>query len=422
MKPINFKMSQALLLSAFVLAGCNQGFELVSIQPNQNSNSNSPTPTIDPIDSEDPDSPANNIPSDPPSGGGGSDPNLRTLMNATFTDSQTPQVSGQADILFVIDNSGSMSEEQQMLANNFQTFISGLTASSNTFNYRIGITSTDFAGTTGVSFSRTQAYSSFLNFGPGGLISKLLSPASSTPKYLTSDMDPDFVRSQFVASANLGTGGSGYENGIETFRRFLTLTTPGRVNSDFMRDDNTRLDVILISDEDAHNPSNQSQYLRANTSAFNSYLDQTVAQISAAKNGRGANMIKYHSIVGFENSNASCSLFSTGGLRGEGLAYLALSNRTGGMKIDLCRSENFANDLLTLGSVISSSIRRVFSLNQVPANVANIKVFLNGTLIPQSTTNGWSYTESSNSVTIHGMNLESLTRINVQVDYQYWSN
>ncbi len=62
-------------------------------------------------------------------------------------------VNKDVDILFVIDNSGSMGEEQATLAQNFASFINVLEQPEVEANYRIGITTTDngnpWCGTTG---------------------------------------------------------------------------------------------------------------------------------------------------------------------------------------------------------------------------------------------------------------------------------
>ncbi|MCH9688916.1 MAG: VWA domain-containing protein [Deltaproteobacteria bacterium] len=52
-------------------------------------------------------------------------------------------VNKDVDILFVIDNSGSMGEEQATLAQNFEAFINVLEAPEVEANYRLGITTTD---------------------------------------------------------------------------------------------------------------------------------------------------------------------------------------------------------------------------------------------------------------------------------------
>jgi len=52
-------------------------------------------------------------------------------------------INKDVDILFVIDNSGSMAEEQALLSKNFAAFIGVLEAEDVLANYRIGITTTD---------------------------------------------------------------------------------------------------------------------------------------------------------------------------------------------------------------------------------------------------------------------------------------
>ena len=52
-------------------------------------------------------------------------------------------INKDVDILFVIDNSGSMAEEQALLSKNFASFINVLEAEDVNANYRIGITTTD---------------------------------------------------------------------------------------------------------------------------------------------------------------------------------------------------------------------------------------------------------------------------------------
>jgi len=59
-------------------------------------------------------------------------------------ESYTVQV-GQVDILFVIDNSGSMSEEHRRMAESFPNFVQGLNIAG--LDYRIGIVTTDVEST-----------------------------------------------------------------------------------------------------------------------------------------------------------------------------------------------------------------------------------------------------------------------------------
>jgi len=52
-------------------------------------------------------------------------------------------INKDVDILFIIDNSGSMAEEQELLSKNFKAFIDVLEAEDVNANYRIGVTTTD---------------------------------------------------------------------------------------------------------------------------------------------------------------------------------------------------------------------------------------------------------------------------------------
>lgn len=69
-------------------------------------------------------------------------------------------VNKDVDILFVIDNSGSMGEEQATLARNFERFINVLEEPGVEANYRIGVTTTDngnpYCGTTGPEAGRLR--------------------------------------------------------------------------------------------------------------------------------------------------------------------------------------------------------------------------------------------------------------------------
>ncbi len=61
----------------------------------------------------------------------------------TQSDTLPLSVNKDVDILFVIDNSGSMAQEQATLARNFERFIAKLEDDDVNANYRIGITTTD---------------------------------------------------------------------------------------------------------------------------------------------------------------------------------------------------------------------------------------------------------------------------------------
>ena len=143
-------------------------------------------------------------------------------------DEITQSVKGKVDVLWVIDNSCSMYEEQSTLIRNFPRFISYFIDSG--LDWHIGVTSTDMdpgeePGTHGI-----------LN-----RIGEIRFIDESTPNPI------DF----FQDLASLGTRGSGMERGLEAVFSAISVHDGCDHNRDFYRRD-ASLSVIVISDEQDH--------------------------------------------------------------------------------------------------------------------------------------------------------------------------
>jgi hypothetical protein len=133
-------------------------------------------------------------------------------------------VEGKVDILFVVDNSGSMGDDQEILTNNFATFIASAAANGSS-DFQIGVTSTD------------------VEIEYGGLAGRLNgNPAVLRPS------TPNLIDT-FAAHASLGTQGSGYELGLEAMRLALSEPLASTTNAGFHRP-NAALSIIVVSDED----------------------------------------------------------------------------------------------------------------------------------------------------------------------------
>jgi hypothetical protein len=422
MKPSTVYFTKALSLSCFVLVGCNQGFELASFTANPTNNS----PSGDGSNTAEPDKrtgddttiptggndPQNNDPSVPPRD------NAR-LVSAIESSTQTIENRRKADIVFVIDNSGSMKEEQTLLSQNFNQFISGLTSQIENFDFHLGVISTDYSGSIGMPYNNQEAYGTFLQNGRGSLLAKIDSGSASTPLFLTSVMDPTYLTQRFTANVNLGTKGSGNENGIETAANSMaaSLNTAGAHNHGFFRN-GVQKNFVIVSDEGATAPDDR--YWRENPTGWATYKAQKVAGMNAAAASMGSGNVKIHSIVGFENAPSSCALGSANSLRGTGVEYIEVSNDTGGLSINLCDTAGFSTQLLTLGTVIADTLVRSFNLGHSPSSVDSIRVFLNNSEITRSETNGFSYDRASNRIIIHGLGLETLETITVRIEYTYF--
>lgn len=123
------------------------------------------------------------------------------------------------DILFIIDNSGSMFDDQALLAENFQSFFEvGLLGGAPSF--QVGVTTTDVLSE-GAARGRLVGSPAILDAG--------------TPE----------LESAFAANVLVGIDGAGLELGLEALR--LALEHPD--NSRFLRRD-AALSVVFVTDEE----------------------------------------------------------------------------------------------------------------------------------------------------------------------------
>lgn len=131
------------------------------------------------------------------------------------------------DILFVIDDSGSMSQEQTTLQNGLAAFINTLANSPVANDFQVGVTTTSVADFNGTA-----------NPNAGVLVPPGVMPSSS----------PTLV-SDFQAAVVVGTTGFGREQAFEAARLAIEKSAAGQPNAGFIRP-GARLAVIMLSDED----------------------------------------------------------------------------------------------------------------------------------------------------------------------------
>lgn len=161
-------------------------------------------------------------------------------------------VNRDLDLLFVIDNSGSMQQEQDSLKANFPKFIDVLNRIQGGLpNVHIAVVNSDM-GTVNSGITTVQGCNSTL--GSDGVMREL--PNQPNVRYI-SDIKDDVTGTRttnypagqlaqtFSAMASVGTGGCGFEMHLNSMRR--ALENPA--NAGFLRPD-AYLAVIIIADED----------------------------------------------------------------------------------------------------------------------------------------------------------------------------
>jgi len=188
------------------------------------------------------------------------------------------------DILFVIDNSDSMRQEQENLATNFPKFIQVLDSiEGGRPSVHIGVISSDI----GIDPYAAEACS---GRGDDGLLQNApriagCSPPNGGARYLediplaSGGRQTNYngsLEDAFACIAQLGTSGCGLEQHLESMRRALD---PGNVaNAGFIRDD-AYLAVIIVADEDdcsardtaIFNPARELDNISSPLGVFSSY-------------------------------------------------------------------------------------------------------------------------------------------------------
>jgi hypothetical protein len=146
----------------------------------------------------------------------------------------------QMDVLFVIDNSPSMKQEQQNLSDNFDGFVESLRQfQGGTVDFRIGVTTTAFPMSFSELVVQTPAASG-----------TLLKTADMNEPWLSSS-DPD-LSARFRALATVGTNGAWDEQPLKAMRAALidrTADEQTAQNAGFVRP-NALLALVVLTDED----------------------------------------------------------------------------------------------------------------------------------------------------------------------------
>jgi hypothetical protein len=274
-----------------------------------------------------------------------------TLTNASDRFVQNTAQEAKVDILWVMDNSGSMGDEQEALASNFNTFINNFLERD--VDFQMAVTTTDPRSI------RRLRDGSFANVNGDGQL-------ASDPSRLTSAAaaaNRDQFIADFQSAITVGVRGSGTETGLHTSKRFFERY------SDWARDD-AFLIVVYISDEE-----DQSNRINETT------VEQYVAALQGIKAQAG--MTKMYSIVTQEIDPSK--QWETIGAR-----YAQASRLTGGEVADI--HQDFYTTLSNFGSRILDLLDS-FPLSGVPVGT-DISITMNG----QPLAAGWTYDEASRTI------------------------
>jgi hypothetical protein len=280
----------------------------------------------------------------------------------TFTQDQQPK----ADILLVIDDSGSMSDKQASLASNFASFIQYAVAAN--VDYHLGVTTT-----TAECSSNTGCLSSVAIGG------ELERDATTGLRFITPSTPA--VSTVFGRLVRVGTNGAGLETGLEPAVLALTPPMIANQNAGFLRTD-ANLAVVVISDASDQSPQPVSYYQNRliNVKGFNRL-----------------SMFTFSNIGPYMNPPPSASAACQYDYDYDPSRYQQVVMATSGVRDEICNT-NWSTTLQNLGRT-SFGFRTQFYLNNTPDLTGGhtITVKVNGVVVATGAST-WTYDGASNTI------------------------
>mgnify|MGYP006193823755 CR=1 FL=1 len=258
---------------------------------------------------------------------------------------QSESQTKKLDIVWIIDNSGSMADEQDDLGSNFSAFIDEFITKD--VDFKMAITTTDASSD---SKKGRMVYGSDV---------KLTSAKAQE--------DEDQFKSDFESLVKVGISGSGSEKGLAASEGFMQ-----KYSSSFLRSD-AYLAVVVLSDEEDQSDKNVKFYT--------DYL-------KTFKNEAG--LVKVYTIADINKTNSGYGI-ATGADR-----YIEASNQTAGVVSNI--RDDFYMSLAAMGDSIINLLDS-FALAHTPV-AGSLKVYVNGV-----ETTGYTFDSNSRSIKFNTNNL-----------------
>ncbi len=294
------------------------------------------------------------------------------------------------DILFVVDDSPSMVQEHQKVIDAFDAFVAELAESET--DYHLGVTTTD------------------MEDNEGGIL-------IGAPTYLTPETDGGDVGPAFMDKIHaVGTGGSGWEKGLQAAKRALFDSPAGvgdTANAGFLRED-ADLALIVVSDEnDCSDEGNLPHVDQIECYDSEELLVPVVDYL--------------HAYLGLKEDTERDVTFSAivgpPGLQScddtvPGRRYLTAAQELRGVTGDICEPD-FHHAMQQAG-LLSSGVRTAFELEAIP-DETTLQVWIDHQAVDEDAdeVDGWSYRADDNSVHFHG---DAIPPRGSSVKVHYWTH
>ncbi len=336
--------------------------------------------------------------------GGG---NVSVIPSTDSFTQEGQEITAKMDILWVIDNSGSMNDFQQAVEDNLLSFMNNF--SQKGYDFQIAVTVSDgwkdmdytnYVADGGPTFSASNR-------------SRFKSSVDGTTVLSSSEDSAVLLQKFQEIVASVGTSGSGDERVMQSTQ--AALLNPLNIADGFFRDD-AHLAVIFVSDEE-DTSWRQSNYITNAPGCSGPYTGGDMnagcaSQVESVTYFRDFLVANSSDVYGatvhnmaIEDGDEVCRTSDAMYNRYFGVRTSELATLTGGTISSLCGV--FADSLNNIAqTIIERSVE--FLLDKVPSdpNAISVTVQESGdpepVAVAQDSDNGWSYNASANSIVFHG--------------------
>ena len=280
------------------------------------------------------------------------DKNTFSLASQEQSSAQNFEIQ-KVDVLWVVDNSGSMKSSQEALAANFESFASKFIEKD--FDFQMAITTTD-------AYKNSSLYR-------GGVMGRTT---------------PNFVET-FVDNVIVGLGGAGSERGLQSVESALSDTS----NGSLVRE-GSQLAVIFVSDEDDESNKDNEYYLDYLKDLKQSTADNANFSVSA---------------ITIADQDCLSDVGTPGSVHKIGKRYIEMANATNGTVTSIC--DDFSESLKQISDKILNKTEKI-TLQRLPI-IDTIRVVINGVDVPKADASldveerqGWEYLGATNEIIFRG--------------------
>lgn len=314
------------------------------------------------------------------------------------TGSEIQTLTAKVDILFVIDDSGSMSIHQSNLAANIDKFLVGLQA-NRFIDYHVGVIST------------SEEENSWGSAGSAPGAGKL----TGTTRFI----DKNTVDGVRILKSNMliGVSGSGTERMFSPVKLALTAPISTTHNAGFYRPD-AFLAVVMITDAEDQShvdygwPSPRDPSLVLSPQAFYDFLVDL-------KKGNKKKVVSYGAIVPLGTPSSACEWDDYGMPHVRIDEFFRISK---GISYSLCDID-YGTKLANIGQDLVGRIGRSILLDRRP-NPDTIEVVYGTQILDRDARTGWSFDPEKNTVTF-GRDVvwsDQAPGVEVEVKFEPWEN